>query len=85
MRPAISTTHDGVPTAVAGRQRGFHSSTRFFWTVRDGSYGDERWIEVKPPDGTITNDWELRDDDGEWRPWRHTTMTRVGETDGGQA
>jgi predicted enzyme related to lactoylglutathione lyase len=32
-----------------------------------------------------TNDWELRDDDGESRPWRHTTMTRVGETDGGQA
>jgi hypothetical protein len=28
-------------------------------------------------DGTVTNDWELRDDNGEWQPWRHTTTTRI--------
>jgi len=36
-----------------------------------------RFTLVENPDGTVANDWELRDDTGQWRSWRHTTMTRV--------
>jgi hypothetical protein len=28
---------------------------------------------------------EVVNEDGEWRPWRHTTMTRIAETDSGQS
>lgn len=44
--------------------------------------GPARFTLLENPDWTVTNDWELRGDDGEWRPWRHTTMTRATAPDG---
>jgi hypothetical protein len=44
--------------------------------------GPARFTLIENPDGPITNDWELRDGVGEWRPWRHTTMTPVAGPSG---
>lgn len=66
----------------------FHDGSRYEGEVVDGNLrftGPARFTLIENDDGTITNDWELKDDDGEWRPWRHTTMTRVAETDGDHA
>jgi hypothetical protein len=66
----------------------FHDGSMYEGEVVGGNLrftGPARFTLIENEDGTINNDWELRDDDGEWRPWRHTTMTRVGEADGGQA
>jgi predicted enzyme related to lactoylglutathione lyase len=66
----------------------FHDGSMYEGEVVGGNLrftGPARFTLIENEDGTINNDWELRDDDGEWRPWRHTTMTRVGETDGGPA
>jgi hypothetical protein len=66
----------------------FHDGSIYNGEVVGGNLrftGPARFTLIENEDGTITNDWELRDDDGEWRPWRHTTMTRIGETDGGHA
>ena len=58
----------------------FHEGSVYEGEVADGNLrftGPARFTLVENPDGTVTNDWELRDDTGQWRPWRHTTMTRV--------
>lgn len=59
----------------------FHEGSMYEGEVVDGNLrftGPARFTLVENSDGTVTNDWELPDDDGAWRPWRHTTMTRVG-------
>jgi Protein of unknown function (DUF1579) len=59
----------------------FHEGSTYEGEVVDGSLrftGPARFTLVEQPDGTVTNDWELRDDNGAWQPWRHTTMTRIG-------
>jgi predicted enzyme related to lactoylglutathione lyase len=38
-----------VPVADQAAAREFWTTTMGFDVVRDDSYGDERWIEVKPP------------------------------------
>lgn len=58
----------------------FHEGSVYEGEVADGNLrftGPARFTLFENPDGTVTNDWELRDDTGQWRPWRHTTMTRV--------
>jgi predicted enzyme related to lactoylglutathione lyase len=65
----------------------FHDGSMYEGEVVDGNLrftGPARFTLIQNEDGSVTNDWELRDDDGEWRPWRHTTMTRMAEADGGQ-
>lgn len=63
----------------------FHDGSMYEGEVVDGNLrftGPARFTLLENPDGTVTNDWELRGDDGEWRPWRHTTMTRAAAPDG---
>jgi predicted enzyme related to lactoylglutathione lyase len=40
-----------VPVDDQERAKAFWTAQVGFATVRDDSYGDERWIEVRPPDG----------------------------------
>jgi hypothetical protein len=66
----------------------FHDGSMYEGEVVDGNLrftGPARFTLIQNEDGSVTNDWELRDDDGEWRPWRHTTMTRMAEAHDGQA
>ena len=66
----------------------FHDGSMYEGEVVDGNLrftGPARFTLIENEDGTVTIDWELRGDDGERRPWRHTTMKRIAETDGGQA
>ena len=66
----------------------FHDGSMYEGEVIGGNLrftGPARFTLIENEDGTVTNDWELLDDEGEWMPWRHTTMTRVGGTDSGQA
>jgi len=48
--------------------------------VADGNLtftGPARFTLIENSDGTVTNDWELRDDNGRWMPWRRTIMRRI--------
>ncbi|HJU98558.1 MAG TPA: DUF1579 family protein [Jiangellaceae bacterium] len=59
----------------------FHEGSMYEGEVVDDGKlrftGPARFTLVENPDGTVTNDWELRDDNGDWQPWRRTTMTRI--------
>ena len=41
-----------VPVDDQERARDFWTTKLGFEVVRDESYGDERWVEVRPPDGS---------------------------------
>jgi lactoylglutathione lyase len=41
-----------VPVEDQERARDFWTTKLGFEVVRDESYGDERWVEVRPPDGS---------------------------------
>ena len=62
----------------------FHEGSMYEGEVVDGNLvftGPARFTLVENRDGTVTNDWELRDDNGNWTPWRHTVMTRIAGPD----
>ncbi len=63
----------------------FDEGSMYEGEVVDGNLkftGSARFTLVENPDGTVTNEWELRDDDGTRRLWRRTTMTRTAGPEG---
>jgi hypothetical protein len=61
----------------------FHEGSRYEGEVVDGNLtftGPARFTLIENSDETVTNDWGLRDDNGQWTPWRHTVMRRIPTT-----
>jgi hypothetical protein len=62
-------TYQGV---AADRTLTFEGPARFQYRL-----DRDRAIELNP-DGTVTVDWWLRDQAGDWQPWMSNTFTRRG-------
>jgi len=58
----------------------FHEGSMYEGEVVDGNLrftGPARFTVIANEDGTITNEWELRDESGDFVPWMRSTLTRL--------